>query len=46
MMKFVKGKQSLRLDMADLLAEHFGIELLPKGEAEKGRGADGNATKD
>lgn len=26
MMKFVRGEQSLRLDMADRLAEHFGIE--------------------
>jgi plasmid maintenance system antidote protein VapI len=26
LMKFVRGEQSLRLDMADKLAEHFGIE--------------------
>jgi len=25
LMKFVRGEQSLRLDMADRLAEHFGI---------------------
>ena len=29
MMKFARGEQSLRLDMADLLAEHFGLALLP-----------------
>ncbi|MBI3735294.1 hypothetical protein HY256_02135 [Candidatus Sumerlaeota bacterium] len=26
MMKFIAGEQSLRLDIADRLAEHFGIE--------------------
>ncbi len=26
LMKFVRGEQSLRLDKADELAEHFGIE--------------------
>ena len=26
LMKFVRGEQSLRLDMADKLAAHFGIE--------------------
>lgn len=26
MMKFVRGEQSLRLDIADKLAAHFGIE--------------------
>ena len=26
-MRFVTGKQSLRLDMADRLAAHFGLEL-------------------
>lgn len=26
MMKFLRGEQSLRLDMADKLARHFGIE--------------------
>ena len=26
MMKFLRGEQSLRLDKADRLAEHFGIE--------------------
>jgi len=31
MMKFLRGEQSLRLDKADLLAEHFGIELRQKG---------------
>ena len=26
LMKFVRGEQSLRLDLADRLADHFGIE--------------------
>ena len=29
-MRFVKGTQSLRLDMADRLAGHFGLELRTK----------------
>jgi plasmid maintenance system antidote protein VapI len=29
-MRFVRGTQSLRLDMADRLADHFGLELRPK----------------
>jgi plasmid maintenance system antidote protein VapI len=33
-MKFVRGKQSLRLDMADKLADFFGLELRPR---KKGR---------
>jgi plasmid maintenance system antidote protein VapI len=32
--RFVAGKQSLRLDVADKLAAHFGLELRPK---QKGR---------
>ena len=28
MMKFIKGEQSLRLDLADALAAHFGIECV------------------
>ncbi len=28
-MRFVACKQSLRLDMADRLADHFGLELRP-----------------
>ena len=28
LMKFVRGEQSLRLDMADKLAEFFGIEIV------------------
>jgi plasmid maintenance system antidote protein VapI len=28
-MRFVRGSQSLRLDMADRLAAHFGLELWP-----------------
>jgi plasmid maintenance system antidote protein VapI len=30
LMKFVRGQQSLRLDMADRLAAYFGLELRPK----------------
>jgi plasmid maintenance system antidote protein VapI len=29
-MRFVRGTQSLRLDMADRLAAYFGLELRPK----------------
>ena len=29
-MRFVRGSQSLRLDMADRLAVYFGLELRPK----------------
>jgi plasmid maintenance system antidote protein VapI len=29
-MRFVRGSQSLRLDMADRLAAHFGLELRSK----------------
>jgi plasmid maintenance system antidote protein VapI len=29
-MRFVRGTQSLRLDMADRLAAHFGLELRTK----------------
>ncbi len=31
LMKFARGEQSLRLDLADKLAEHFGIEVRRKG---------------
>jgi plasmid maintenance system antidote protein VapI len=30
LMKFVRGQQSLRLDMADRLATYFGLELRQK----------------
>ena len=30
-MRFVRGDQSLRLDKADRLAEHFGFELVKRG---------------
>ena len=30
--KFVRGEQSLRLDLADHLAEYFGIESRRKGK--------------
>ncbi len=29
LMRFARGEQSLRLDMADKLAEHFGLETKP-----------------
>lgn len=29
-MRFVRGAQSLRLDMADRLAAHFGLQLRPR----------------
>jgi plasmid maintenance system antidote protein VapI len=29
-MRFVRGSQSLRLDMADRIAAHFGLELRAK----------------
>jgi plasmid maintenance system antidote protein VapI len=32
LMKFVRGTQSLRLDMADKLASYFGLELRAKGK--------------
>ena len=31
-MRFVRGSQSLRLDMADRLAEYFGLELRKRGK--------------
>ena len=31
LMRFVRGDQSLRLDKADRLAEHFGFELVKRG---------------
>lgn len=30
LMKFVRDEQSLRLDMADKLADYFGLELRPR----------------
>ena len=30
MMKFVDGEQSLRLDVADRLAEYFGLEIVKR----------------
>lgn len=30
-MRFMRGEQSLRLDLADKLAEYFGIEVKRKG---------------
>ncbi len=38
-MRFLRGSQSLRLDMADKLAALFGLELRPiKGRKATGRG--------
>jgi plasmid maintenance system antidote protein VapI len=37
LMKFVRGEQSLRLDMADRLADHFGLELRAKRRKRKDR---------
>jgi plasmid maintenance system antidote protein VapI len=31
-LRFVRGEKSFRLDMADRLAEHFGLELSTKGK--------------
>jgi plasmid maintenance system antidote protein VapI len=36
-MRFVAGRRSLRLDMADRLATHFGLELRAKRRERKGR---------
>ena len=30
--RFLRGERSLRLDKADALAAHLGLELRPKGE--------------
>ncbi len=35
-MRFLRGEQSLRLDLADRLAAYFGIEVRFKGKREKG----------
>jgi plasmid maintenance system antidote protein VapI len=34
--RFMSGKQSLRLDMADKLAAYFGLELKPATRRRKG----------
>jgi plasmid maintenance system antidote protein VapI len=36
-MRFMTGKQSLRLDMADKLAVYFGLEVRVKRSKQKGR---------
>ncbi len=36
LLRFVNGKQSLRLDLADRLAEHFGIESRQTSRRRKG----------
>jgi plasmid maintenance system antidote protein VapI len=36
-MRFLRGEQSLRLDMADRLAAYFGLELRPIRPKRKGR---------
>ncbi|MDB4733492.1 hypothetical protein OAF42_03520 [Planctomicrobium sp.] len=33
LMKFMSGETSLRLDMADKLADHFGLALQPKKDS-------------
>ena len=38
MMKFIRGEQSLRLDLADRLAEHFGIVVCPPAKAKPKKG--------
>jgi len=43
LMKFARGQQSLRLDKADVLAAHFGIECRRKGRRD-GRRSRGKAT--
>ena len=35
LLKFMRGDQSLRLDLADRLAEHFGIECRRIGKRER-----------
>jgi plasmid maintenance system antidote protein VapI len=38
LMKFIRGEQSLRLDVADRLAAYFGLELTtPKQSAQRGK---------
>ena len=32
LMKFARGEQSLRLDIADTLAEYFGFEIFQRGD--------------
>lgn len=33
--RFLRGEQSIRLDLADKLAEHFGLILTPKKTAKR-----------
>ena len=37
LIRFKRGEQSLRLDCADKLAAHFGLELRPTDHKAKGR---------
>ena len=37
LIRFARGDQSLRLDIADRLAVHFGLELQPASKKTKGR---------
>jgi hypothetical protein len=37
LMRFVSGKTSLHLDVADKLADHFDLELRPRGRKAKGK---------
>lgn len=36
LMKFARGESSLRLDMADKLAEYFGLELTGRKDRDNG----------
>lgn len=38
LMKFARGKQSLRLDMADRLAVFFGLALAPRVQQRRSKG--------
>ena len=35
LLRFIRGEQSLRLDLADRLAQHFGIECRRIGKRER-----------
>lgn len=37
MMHFMRGSRTLRLDIADKLANYFGLDLLPRAAKKKGK---------
>lgn len=37
MMHFMRGSRTLRLDIADKLANYFGLDLLPRATKQKGK---------